>query len=267
MLVFAPFRASSGFKSRSWKQLRQRKSRSCRQEPVGENQGEEAPTSPSPAATEPGSRVAEHVRHGRKLEIKGEERARARCHPNLLPKVREGGGEITPRHTRWHIRRIRHRLEVHRAVGPMELLFSACPGYNKDGLQHRQAKLNNKTHQILTRCIFTRQFSVRRDPHKFLANGRRSGGCWEGSVRARTAGTAALENSKKQLFPFLGVFLSRRNPQRPVSAPGKRRDMPDPKPAATGYGVTQDLPVTQGVPMGWALGGDMSPVPSSVTPW
>lgn len=144
MLVFAPFRASSGFKSRSWQQLRQRKSRSCRQEPVGENQGEKAPTSPSPAATEPGSRVAEHVRHGRKLEIKGEKRARARCHPNLLPKVREGGGEITPRHTRWHIRRIRHRSEVHRAVGPMELFFSACPGYNKDGLQHRQAKLNKK---------------------------------------------------------------------------------------------------------------------------
>lgn len=97
MLGFAPFRASLGCESRPGGTRKQRKAGSCRQEPAGENRDEEkeeeAPASPSPAAAEPGSRVAEHVIHGRKLEIKGEDRARASYHPSLLPKVCTGGGK------------------------------------------------------------------------------------------------------------------------------------------------------------------------------
>lgn len=107
MLGFAPFRASLGCESPSWRHPKQRKAGSCRQQPAGENRDEEeeeeeAPASPSPAAAEPGSRVAEHVIHGRKLEIKGEERARARCHPSLLPKVCTGGEQRTPDTTLAH---------------------------------------------------------------------------------------------------------------------------------------------------------------------
>lgn len=105
----------------------------------GENRGEEAPISPSPAAAELGSRVAEHVIHGRKLEIKGEERARARCHPKLLPKVRKGGGEITP--------------PTHMLAHPKDpaLLVGAQGGrIHQDALRYaprlkqRQARLNKK---------------------------------------------------------------------------------------------------------------------------
>lgn len=127
----------------------------------GENRGEEAPISPSPAAAELGSRVAEHVIHGRKLEIKGEERARARCHPKLLPKVRKGGGEITP--------------PTHMLAHPKDpaLLVGAQGGrIHQDALRYaprlkqRQARLNKKKqNQNHRRCIFTHRFSVPWEPH------------------------------------------------------------------------------------------------------
>ena len=216
MLVFAPFRASSGCESPSWRQPRQRKARSCRQEPAGENRDGEAPASPSPAAAEPGSRVAEHVIHGRKLEIKGEERARARCHPNLLPKVCKGGGNNPQTHTLAHPKAPAPLVSVQGDRTHGDALLHA------PRLKQRQAKLNKKTPKPQEVHFYPSVFSpvgLTRVP----CQSGRSSGCWEGSVRACTTGTAALYNSEKQLFPFLGGFFKPKKPAASCLGPRKAR--------------------------------------------
>ena len=257
-LAFAPFRASSGCESPSRRQPRQRKARS-RPGKTGARRHPHRPRQP------PQSRVRVLPNT---LYTAGNSRSKARSVPeqdviqNLLPKVRQGGGEITPRHTRWHC------SSVHGVTGPTE----THPGSNKDrrnSTERPQKPPEVRFHPSVFSPV---------GPARVPRHGGRSGGCREGPVRARTAGTAALCDSDEQLFPFLGVFgfiPGRRKPQRPVSAPGQRRDVPASKPAATGnwgdLGTPRrawdprDLPCIKGVWAGWVLGGDTSPIPSSVT--
>lgn len=73
-------------------------------------------------------------------------------------------------------------------------------------LKQKQAKLTKKNPKPQEVHFYPSVFSPV-GPRSVPCQSGRSGGCWEGSVRACTAGTAALCNSEKQLFPFLGGFF------------------------------------------------------------
>lgn len=224
MLGFAPFRASLGGESPSWRHPKQRKAGSCRQEPAGENRDEkeeeeeEAPASPSPAAAEPGSRVAEHVIHGRKLEIKGEERARARCHPRLLPKVCTGGGKHPQTHT------LAHPTEpapLARGVTETHGVLSLLPAPRRRQSQAEVNEQNKTKTPNRRRCFFTRGFPVPRVPRRFPAKAA-------GAGRVRQEQLPSV-TPKKQLFLFLGGFfflgflLKQKKPAASCLGPRKAR--------------------------------------------
>lgn len=74
------------------------------------------------------------------------------------------------------------------------------------GPKQRQAKLNKKPPKPQEVHFYPSVFSPVGPTRVPCQSGRR-GGCWEGPVRACTAGTATPFNSKKQFFPFLGGFF------------------------------------------------------------
>lgn len=216
----------TGCESLSWRHPKQRKAGSCRQEPAGENRDEEeeeeAPASPSPAAAEPGSRVAEHVIHGRKLEIKGEERARARCHPSLLPKVCTGGESNPQTHT------LAHPTEPVSLVGrprPTRALLRAPRRRQRQAELSKQKNQNPKT---AGGAFFYPLVSSPQGPTHVPCQ---SGGCREGTdVPARQEQQPSV-TPKKQLFPFLGrgfffffgFLLKQKKPAASCLGPRKAR--------------------------------------------